>query len=98
MTDTLIVIIAVVCVLGWVVTTWIRARNGYPVEDFFGTTAHVTGEDPETLKAFFKEEIARRDTRIEKLEARVQVLERIVTDRSTHLSEEIERLRTGPVN
>lgn len=97
MTDTLIVIIAVVCVLGWVVTTWIRARNGYPVEDFFGSTAHMTGEDPDTLKAGFRAEIRQRDARIEKLEQRVQVLERIVTDRSGILSEEIERLRSAPV-
>ena len=34
----------------------------------------------------------------ERLEQRVAVLERILTDRSTHLSEEIERLRDAPIN
>lgn len=32
------------------------------------------------------------------LESRVAVLERIITDRATHLGEEIERLRDRPVH
>ena len=36
--------------------------------------------------------------RVERLEQRLSVIERILTDRSTHLSEEIERLRDAPVN
>lgn len=34
----------------------------------------------------------------ERLEARVRVLERIATDKGVDLSEEIERLRTTPLN
>ena len=34
----------------------------------------------------------------DRLEQRVAVLERILTDRSTHLSDEIDRLRDAPVN
>jgi ABC-type phosphate transport system auxiliary subunit len=34
----------------------------------------------------------------ERLEQRVAVLERILTDRSTLLSDEIERLRDSPIN
>jgi ABC-type phosphate transport system auxiliary subunit len=33
-----------------------------------------------------------------RLEQRVAVLERILTDRSTHLGDEIERLRDAPIN
>jgi hypothetical protein len=36
--------------------------------------------------------------KIERLEARVQVLERIVTDKGTALSAEIEQLRLPPLN
>lgn len=93
MTDAMIATIVVACVLGWVVTTWIRAKNGYPVEDFLGFKDHVTGENPETLKAAFRAELQQRDEAIARLEQRVQVLERIATDRSGRLAEEIEQLR-----
>lgn len=36
--------------------------------------------------------------KVERLEQRVAVLERILTDRSTQLGDEIERLRDRPVN
>jgi len=36
--------------------------------------------------------------KVERLEQRLGVIERILTDRSTHLSDEIERLRDAPVN
>lgn len=97
MTDALIGVIVVVCVLGWVVTTWIRAKNGYPVEDMLGFKDHKSSDNPDTIKALLQAEIARRDESIAKLEQRVRVLERIVTDRSGILSEEIERLRSEPV-
>lgn len=98
MTDVLIGVIVVACIVGWIVTTWIRAKNGYPVEDMLGFKDHRTGDAPEKIRAAFLAEIARRDERIEALEQRVQVLERIATDRSGILSDEIERLRAGPMN
>ena len=44
------------------------------------------------------ERAARYASQVERLEQRVQVLERILTDRSTALSDEIERLRDAPLN
>ena len=44
------------------------------------------------------EKAAQYAAHTERLEQRVSVLERILTDRSTHLAEEIERLRDAPVN
>lgn len=44
------------------------------------------------------EKAARYAAQVERLEQRVQVLERIITDRSTALSDEIERLRDAPLN
>jgi len=44
------------------------------------------------------ERAAQYAAKTERLEQRVAVLERILTDRSTHLGEEIERLRDKPVN
>jgi hypothetical protein len=44
------------------------------------------------------EKAAQYAARTERLEARVAVLERILTDRGTVLAEEIERLRDAPLN
>ena len=44
------------------------------------------------------EKAAQYGAHTERLEQRVAVLERILTDRSTVLSDEIERLRDAPIN
>lgn len=44
------------------------------------------------------EQAAQYAAKIERLEARVQVLERIATDKGTALSAEIESLRLPPLN
>ena len=77
--------------VGWVITTWIRARHGYPVEDTWGGRAERS--DHPDLQKRLNEELARRDATIARLEERVRVLERIATDRSAALDEELERLR-----
>lgn len=44
------------------------------------------------------ERAAQYAAKTERLEQRVAVLERILTDRSTYLGDEIERLREKPIN
>ncbi|OAN57109.1 hypothetical protein [Sphingomonas sp. TDK1] len=44
------------------------------------------------------EKAAQYAARTERLEQRVQVLERIITDRGMGLAEEIEKLRDAPLN
>ena len=44
------------------------------------------------------EKAAQYAAHTERLEARVRVLERIVTDRGVEVSEEIEKLRDAPLN
>jgi hypothetical protein len=44
------------------------------------------------------EQAAQYATKIDRLEARVQVLERIATDKGTALAAEIENLRLPPLN
>jgi uroporphyrinogen-III synthase len=55
------------------------------------TTAAILGEQT-------AERAAQYAAKVERLEQRMGVLERILTDRSTHLGEEIERLRDAPIN
>ena len=79
--------------IGWVVTTAIRARHGYPLEGEWGGT--VNRHDPaadHAAKALAAENHQLKDT-VGKLEERLKVLERIATDPSRQLTDDIERLR-----
>lgn len=81
--------------IGWIVTTAIRARHGYPVTDDWGRT--VKRHDPaadESTKALAAENEQLRGT-VGRLEERLKVLERIATDPSRRLSDDIDRLRQG---
>jgi hypothetical protein len=44
------------------------------------------------------EKAAQYAAKTDRLEQRVQVLERLLTDKSTHLANEIENLRDKPLN
>jgi hypothetical protein len=83
--------VLIICLtIGWVLTTWIRAKHGYPVEDTLGgTTTRISPKESEKL---LNQQLAERDAKIANLEERVRVLERIVTRRS-ELDEEFDRLR-----
>ena len=73
-------------VLCWAITDifkrWLRHRE---------TMAQVMSEQT-------AERAAQYAAKVERLENRMGVIERILTDRSTHLSEEIDRLRDAPIN
>ncbi len=77
----------------WVITTWIRARNGYPVEGEWGGI--IGKQDPEADRkiSLLSGENEKLVGQISRLEERIAVLERIATDRPARLSAEIENLR-----
>ena len=84
-------IIAIVTI-GWVLTTAMRARHGYPIEDELGNIIHKSPFDNEQAKALASENAQLKAT-VERLEERLKVLERIATDPSRQLADEIEKLR-----
>jgi hypothetical protein len=90
--DFILAIIAMSTV-GWIVTTWIRARHGYPVEGEWGGTA--VKADPQTDRKIelLATENQRLTGQIDRLQERLQVLERIATDNPARLFEEIDNLR-----
>ena len=79
--------------VAWVITTFIRARHGYPVENEWGgmCTPHDKQAD-QTAKALIAENEQLKAT-VGRLEERLKVLERIATDPSRKLADEIEKLR-----
>ena len=79
--------------IGWIITTAIRAKHGYPIENEWGGS--VKKADPEMQR---QNEILERENvllrgKVGRLEERMTVLERIATDAPARLTAEIEKLR-----
>lgn len=87
-------IVGVAGMIGWVVTTWLRVRHGYPLEGSWGQTLKpaMNGEQFERLKLLTQEN-AQMAAELGALRDRVQTLERIVTDGGARLHAEIDGLR-----
>jgi hypothetical protein len=90
--------IPITAILAGVLSTWIRARHGYPLDHRRGRRRgrgqmdDIEGHQPREIDDL-KAAVASRDALIAKLEERVRVLERIATDKPAALRDEIERLR-----
>ncbi len=85
--------IIAISTIGWIVTTAIRARHGYPLEgEWGGTVGRLDADADAAAKALANENRELKAT-VSKLEQRLNVLERIATDPSRQLSDEIEQLR-----
>ena len=74
--------IPILGILAWVATDWMRLQE-----------KKVAAVSTETA-----EKAAQYAAKTDRLEQRVAVLERILTDRSTVLADEIDRLRDQPIN
>ena len=72
--------------IAWVANSWIRARHGYPLR---GRRGEVDTRESPALAA----ENAALKGQVERLEARLRVLERIATDPAERTAREIEALR-----
>lgn len=77
----------------WMVTSWIKAKHGYPLEGEWGGS--ITKADPEGERkiALLTSENDKLHNQVSRLEERIAVLERIATDTPSRLSAEIEKLR-----
>ena len=80
--------------VAWVVTTWIRARHGYPVENEWSGQAHK-GDAPPSARQIelIVAENAATKAQVSRLEERLAVMERIVTDPGRRVATEIDALR-----
>jgi len=89
-----VIAIIAISTLGWVATSWIRARHGYPVENEWSGVAHK-GDSPDATRRIelLSDENARLNGQISRLEERIAVLERIATDPAERTAREIDQLR-----
>lgn len=88
-----IVIITTVGVGGWVVTTWLRIKNGYPLDGAWGQAIHprTDKEAMERIKLLSAENAQLR-AEMGSIKDRLETIERIVTDQPSKLAQEIDRL------
>ena len=91
-------IVGLAAIAGWVITTWLRVRHGYPLESAWGESVYPKGSDEamERIKLLSTEN-AQLKAELGAMKDRLANVERIVTDDSHRLTHEIEALR-GPTN
>lgn len=75
---------------GWLVNNWIRARHGYALEDEWGGKTRPA--DAQAVSQLQAENAELRE-QLAHFADRVKVLERIATDQSVNLANQIEDLR-----
>jgi hypothetical protein len=90
----LIVIVTAIGVAGWVYTTWLRIKHGYPLDGAWGQAIYpkTSSETSERVK-LLSQENAQLRAELGSIKDRLANVERIVTDGSNLLDQEIERLR-----
>ena len=90
----LIAIMASLGIGGWVLTTWMRIKNGYPLDGAWGQAIYPknSGEAMERIKLLSSENAQLR-AELGSVKDRLANVERIVTDDSHRLTQEIEALR-----
>lgn len=88
-----LIAIILISTIGWVVNNWIRARHGYSIEDEWGGKTGKGEPDADRKISLLSSENEALHGKIGHLEERIAVLERIITDKSSRLSDEIENLR-----
>jgi len=88
-----VIAIIAVCMGGWLISTWIRAKHGYPIENEWGGT--VARNDPEAERKvnLLTSENEKLHGKVTRLEERIAVLERIATDPAARTAREIDELR-----
>jgi hypothetical protein len=85
--------IIAISTLGWLANNWIRAKHGYSLEDEWG--GKTERADTQQNAALAEQNRKLLET-MERMQDRMIVLERIVTDKGYTVAAEIEALRDTP--
>ena len=91
-----VIAIIAISTVGWIVNNWIRAKHGYELEDEWGgktgKTARTSPDEHRKIELLSTEN-EQLVGKIDRLQERLQVLERIATDPAKRTADEIEALR-----
>lgn len=88
-----VALIVAVSVAGWAFTTWLRIKNGYPLESTWGLPIHPT-TDKEALERIklLSSENAQLRAELGSIKDRLETVERVITDKPSRLAREIDLL------
>jgi hypothetical protein len=91
-----IAVIVALGVGGSLLSTWIRIKNGYPLQNSWGMPMHPKNDQEagERIKLLTTENAQLR-AELGSVKDRLETLERIVTDQPAQLAREIDSLRLG---
>ena len=83
-----------ISVAGYVFTTWLRIKNGYPLQNSWGMAIHPKTdlETAERIKLLTGENAQLR-AELGSLKDRMATMERIVTDEPSKLAQQIDQLK-----
>ncbi len=88
-----VIAIIAITTFGWLASTWIRAKHGYPIEnEWMGMTAKENPQADRKIELLTNEN-ERLNGQVSRLEERIAVLERIATDPAERTAREIDSLR-----
>ena len=93
LTETAIIAGVAIMATGWVVTTWMRIKNGYPLENSWGKAVYPKNDQAVERVKLLTQENAELRAELGSLKDRLGNVERIVTDSGYHLTTEFDRLR-----
>ena len=90
----LVGILGLLALGGWIFTTWLRIKHGYPLDGAWGQAVYPKSND-ETVERvkLLSTENAQLRAELGSIKDRLATVERIVTDDSHRLSQEIDQLR-----
>ena len=89
-----VAVVACIGVLGWVVTTWMRIKHGYPLDGAWGQAVYPKkNEEVVERVKLVSQENAQLRAELGSIKDRLANVERIVTDDGHRLTQEIEALR-----
>ena len=87
--------IIAISTFGWLASSWIRAKHGYPIEnEWVGMSYKEDRAEEARQSALLAEENAGLKAQVSRIEERLAVLERLATDPAERTAREIEHLRS----